>query len=342
MRLSSPVVSTQPLILTSPAAESNVFQVPDETSVEGSEAEDTLERARRFIHVHGNRSIYNVIDLTQEAILPLNLTAGVDIPVAGEREDEDPELPALSGSEDDDAAEVYADYDGDYSRDYVEDDGDSEDYAEGEDEDDLKDEDDVADGAAFNLSDDGIEEEEYGSSEPSCTCAIGDIEPSASGALVDESTNLDEVEAPLTGEEASANVEIDTKDDGDLSQPGDEIPSLVVSEEFAANESVIHFTPEINSPKKPISTGEDSTVSRKRKASEISMDEEPSAPSNKDKPAPIVNVLPASGVQTDPSEEREPKRLRRTVDIVGYTALGGLAGALAVFTTLVMSAPSFS
>lgn len=304
--------------------------------MEGSEPEDTLGRARRFMHEHGNRSIYNTIDLTQDT-LPLNLTRDVDIPVSSEHEDEDLEPPALSVVEVEHIPQLYTNYDRDYSQDFAE----SKDYSEGEVEEDLKDEDDAGEGAAFNLSDDDeLEEEGFDSpSEPPCTYTIGDIEPSASGALVEESAKVDQVEAPVTSEETSAaNMEVDSEDGGDLSQPGDDAPSLVQSTS-EKDVSVMHVSPEINRHDKTTIT-EDSTNSKKRKASEISRDEEPKALDNNDETTPTANALPASGVQTDPSEVREPKRLRSTADFLGYTALGSVAGALAVFTTLVVSAPS--
>lgn len=305
-----------------------------------------IERARRFLLEHSNRPVYDTIDLTQDASHSSpDLEDGTGFPPPSQDKNGAVELTASSGLEAEDVEDSGEDYGEDddeiyaegFTEYYGEDDDDGQDYAEYEDEGqddgegDVEDEDDM-----------DIEGEDHDtSSGPSCTCpTVG--ETTISGDRDEGSINIDDPAAPAVAQGSPTSMESDSGDDGDNpSQPGDRPPLLVESKDLATRGDLNHLSPKASRGHETTTVGDEATAFKKRKASEISRDDEPDVLENKDKKAPIVSALSASGVQTEPSDEREPKRLRRAADIVGYTALGGIAGALAVFTTLVLSAPSF-
>lgn len=277
----------------------NVFQVPDETSVEGSEPEDTLERARRFLHEHtSRREVRDAIDLTEDTDIAMGMAMGAES-VLGPAKDED-EDESLEPSLESDLSE-----------------SDSEENSE----DDVQELCELEDELEYDLS-----------PEPSCTGALDEI----------EANTLMEVEAEAPMESGRANsprVTEEVEDGTGPSQSAEDISPPLEVEDVTIVESESHpLLSEVGDHVEPTANG-DPNLSKKRKASDISVDESEAQGLND---MPAVNVLSAAGVQTDPSDMREPKRLRRAADIVGYTALGGLAGALAVFATLVVSAPSFS
>lgn len=283
------------LIRTPVEQANNVFQVPDETSVEGSEPEDTLERARRFLHEHtGRQEIRDAIDLTEDTVLPMAMHAECEPGPAKDDDEEESLEPSLesdlsgSNSEEDSGDDV-------------------QELCELEDE------------LEYDLS-----------PEPSCSGVLDEIEADALMEI--------ETEAAVESSQAtSPRVAEEAKDKIEPSQPAEVISSSLEVEDVTIVESESHpRLSEVGDHVLP-ATNDISNISKKRKACNISVDE-----SEVQNEIPAVNVLSAAGVQTDPSDVREPKRLRRAADIVGYTALGGLAGALAVFATLVVSAPSFS
>ena len=275
----------------------NVFQVPDETSVEGSEPEDTLERARRFLHEHtGRRDIRGAIDLTEDTVLPMAMRAE-SVPGPAKDDDEDESLePSLESDL-------------------------SESNSDEESGDDVQELCELEDELEYDLS-----------PEPSCSGVLDEIEADA----------LMEIEAEAVAESSQATsprVTEEAKDGTEPSQSAEDISPPLEVEDVTIVKSETHpLLFEVSEYAVPAANGI-SNLPKKRKACDISVDESEVQGTSE---VPTVNVLPAAGVQTDPSEIRESKRLRRAADIVGYTALGGLAGALAVFTTLVVSAPSLS
>lgn len=280
----------------------NVFEVPDETSVDGSEPEDTLDRARRFLHEHtGRREAHDAIDLTEDTILPMEMDAES---VPGLAKDDDEEE-ILKPSLESDLSEF----------DSEEDSGDDvQELCELEDE------------LEYDLS-----------PEPSCSGVLDEIE---ADALIEIEEEDGAESSQATSRRATEEVEEGSKP----SQSAEDISPPLEVGDVTIVESQSHPLPHEDRnnavPTTNVPTANDMThLSKKRKACGISVDESDAQSTTE---APTVNALSAAGVQTDPSEVREPKRLRRAADIVGYTALGGLAGALAVFTTLVVSAPSFS
>lgn len=359
----------------------NVFQVPDETSVEGSDPEDTFGRARRFLLENGNSPAYDAIDLTNDVsdgrqmgfdirpplsqnplatrravhngygLVGIEDSVGggheiaetfgaamgaADMPDSGKDEevqDRDLELPVESDLSESDAE--------DYHEDDVEDEDEEEEVDDEEDdEDDIDDEEEFDEEVDEEAEDVDEGDLEPGEQEP---CALVDDIPTGAGH---------KSEAPVDASWAkSADMHKESEAGADSSRPDEATPLLKEGSPQSAEDVSLprdvtspayedeDVTMQVGASRLPAeaagheATGGQghATVSKKRKASEISRE-----------PEAVANVLSASGVQTDPSVEREPKRLRRAADIVGYTALGGLAGALAVFTTLVLSAPSFS
>lgn len=289
---------TNLLFLIRPPVEiNNVFQVPDETSVEGSEPEDTLDRARRFLHEHtGRREARDAIDLTEDTTLPMAMDAeSVPGPAKGDDEEESVELSLESDLSDFDSEEDSGD--------------DVQELCELEEE------------LEYDLS-----------PEPSCSGVLDEI----------EADTLMEIEVEDAAESSQAKSRHTTEEVEHRSEPSQSAegisPPLEVGDVAIVENQSHRLPPEDGNHAVP-TTNDMTPLSNKRKACDISVDEFDAQSTSE---APTVNVLSAAGVQTDPSEVREPKRLRRSADIVGYTALGGLAGALAVFTTLVVSAPSFS
>ncbi|SPN97472.1 uncharacterized protein DNG_00986 [Cephalotrichum gorgonifer] len=295
----------------------NVFQVPDETSVEGSEPEDTLDRARRFLNVHdGYQGHHNTIDLTEDTTLPLEMAIDPKpVPRPAQVESEDSESSSDS------------------------------DFDDSEEEEELQAQEMITQVESQDLELEADKSEEL---EPEVDDTMRQPAEELAGEVKinsspeESSTGHNESEAhtmPLcTTKEPETGALFDTESSGqslfdtDLSerglldtdsseQTGD---SPAMEEEDSYDEHVV-----------------ETATSKKRKATEMSTEEEPHAAANA-KVAPALDALCASGVQTDLAGEREPKRLRRAADIVGYAALGGLAGGLALFTTLVVSAPSFS
>lgn len=88
-------------------------------------------------------------------------------------------------------------------------------------------------------------------------------------------------------------------------------------------------------------------ASRKRKADEISTDdtedvEVPLLPYSELPPTSREAIVPILLDDESEYESRPAKRLQTTAGKVGFAALGGLVGGLAIFTTLVASGPTFS
>jgi hypothetical protein len=80
------------------------------------------------------------------------------------------------------------------------------------------------------------------------------------------------------------------------------------------------------------------TTGKKRKAEEMLA--EPSTPET----ANIIPTPDSSPVAITPRDEdhQPPKRLRKMASVVGLTTIGGVAGGLAIFASLIATAPSFS
>jgi hypothetical protein len=85
------------------------------------------------------------------------------------------------------------------------------------------------------------------------------------------------------------------------------------------------------------------THGKKRTAEE--MMEAPQTPVMKQVPVgeEAVKTLPTpdDSPSTTPETKRPAKRLRKVANVVGLAALGGIAGSLALFTSLVASGPTF-
>ena len=294
--------------------------------------------------------MHDTVDLTEEFTLPFPVVTGqLDIP--GQTEEQE-ELPSEGDAEND-----YEDYDEDDVEESAENDGEEEDEEESDDNSDDAD-DDVEDDVEADLDSEIDSEMQDSSSSPESpyTRGVGDIDSSVSnisstGSAESNLSLASQAKSPEMDEECKAGdhsvrqvVSLSVSEKDDLVQVRDKPPQLKKVENGAnvTMEKSIDLSSSGAADHNESVKGGHPVTSKKRKAAEISKADEPETHGIRNKEASVANTLPASGVQTEPSEERGPKRIRRTADILGYTALGGLAGAVAVFTTLVMSAPSFS
>lgn len=103
----------------------------------------------------------------------------------------------------------------------------------------------------------------------------------------------------------------------------------------------------VNEPSQDAFPPSPSTPSKKRKAEEISTDEVDDVvslpPLPIGEPSPVAHE-PIIVIPLDAEQEEQPRPVKRfhgTAGKVGYAALGGLVGGIAIFTTLVASGPTF-